>query len=376
MSDSTNTTAIDEKKEETNGNSGGLATNIGKFLYTVFSLIILIIIYFVFSGLVLYGCKVGQANILPTNDKCFPYNDLKPNIDNIPINIFNTFTDPPLSMKINFPYTKFNSSNMILDLFRNYKEEPKSNFLANYFISIIESMLQFNYSAFNFILNTMNGLPEIIVVLFGPILFSIIATFIFLIDHLYVIYLWFANMGWFFKHNSNSDLNHKPDWTFVTVLEPINYGCAIGLVILFCILFFLVLGSLPVLPFITMCISIFTGLNYMGVMNNKSANCLTIIENLFKYYKVSMMSIFSFFVVISAFSNLGPIQGVFSIITLVLIYLGIISIDLFKAASPEHLSKVVSYDQAKKVCNFKQSNPENHGLLYNLVFYLKYNKNI
>jgi hypothetical protein len=366
MSDSTNT--IDEKKEENNGNSGGLASNIGKFLKSVFSLIILIIIYFAFSGLVLYGCKVGQANILPTDDKCYPYNDLKPNIDNIPINIFNTFTDPPLSMKINFPYTKFNSSNMILDLFRNYKEEPKSNFLANYFISIIENLLQFNYSSFNFVLNKMNSLPEIIVVLFGPILISIIAVFIFLFDHLYLIYLWFANMGWFFKHNSNSDWNHKPEWTFVTVLEPIDYWCAVWLVILFCILFLLVLFSLPVLPFITMCITIFTSLSYTAVMNNKSVNCLTIIKDLFKYYKVSLMSIFSFFVVISAFSNLGTIQGMFAILVLALIYWGIISIDLFKAASENNLTKLVSYDQAAKVCNFKTPHPEDHGLLYDLVF--------
>ena len=368
MSDSTNTTAIDEKKDETSGNSGSLVSNISKFLLSVFYLIILLIIYFTLSGLVLYGCKIGQANILPTNNNCYPFNDLKPNIDNIPINIFNTFTDPPLSMKINFPYTKFNSSNIILDLFRNYKDEPKSNFLANYFISIIEAMLQFNYSSFNFVLNKMNSLPEIIVILFGPILFSIIATFIFLFDHLYLIYLWFANMGWFFKHNSNSNLNHKPEWTFVTVLDPIDYGCAIGLIILFCFLFLLVLSSLPVLPLITMSICIFTGLNYMGIMENKSANCLTIIRDLFKYYKVSLMSIFSFFVVISAFSNLGTIQGLFSILVLALIYWGIISIDLFKAASENNLSKLVSYDQAKKVCNFKPTHPEDHGLLYDLVF--------
>jgi hypothetical protein len=80
------------------------------------------------------------------------------------------------------------------------------------------------------------------------------------------------------------------------------------------------------------------------------------------------MSIFSFFVVISAFSNLGTIQGLFSILVLALIYWGIISIDLFKAASENNLSKLVSYDQAKKVCNFKPTHPEDHGLLYDLVF--------
>jgi hypothetical protein len=326
------------------------------------------VIYFVLSGLVLYGCKIGQSNILPTDDKCYPYNETKPNIEDIPINIFTTFSDPPLSMKINFPYNKFNSSNMILDLFRKYKEEPKSNFLANYFISIIEELLRFNYSAFNFSLNTLNGLPEIIVVLLGPVLFSLIYFVIFLCDHLYLIYLWFANMGWFFKHNSNSNMNSKPEWSSVTIIEPINYACAIGLIILFCLLFWLLLASLPVLPFITMCIAVFTGLNYMGVINGKSTSCLTVVKDLFKYYKVSMMSIFSFFVVTSAFANLGAIPGVFSIITLGLIYWGIISIDLFKSASENGLTEAVSYDQAKKVCSFKPNVSQKHGLLYNLIF--------
>lgn len=368
MSDSNSTSTIDEKKEETTTTSNGLTTNIGKFLKSVFSIIIIIVIYFFLGGLVLYGCKIGQANILPTNEKCYPYTNLKPDIENIPINIFTTFSEPQMSMKINFPYNKFNSSNIILDLFRNYKEEPKSNFMANYFISIIESLLQFNYSSMNFILNIMNGLPEVVIVLIGPILIGIASSLIFLFDNLYLIYLWFANMGWFFKHNSNTDLNHKPVWDDVTIVDMIDYGCAIGLVFLFFILFWVVLISLPVLPFITMCLTIFTGVNYIGVINGKSANSLTIIKDIFKYYKVTIMSIFSFFVIISAFANLGTIPGIFSIITLGLIYTGIISIDLFKESSEEGLTKLSSYEQAKKVCNFTTPKKEQHGLLYNLVF--------
>ena len=368
MSDSNSTSTIDEKKNENTSSSNGLTTNIGKFLKSVFSIIIIIVIYFFLGGLVLYGCKIGQANILPTNENCYPYTKLKPDIENIPINIFTTFTQPKMSMKINFPYNKFNSSNIILDMFRNYKEEPKSNFLANYFISIIESLIKFNYSSFNFILNIMNGLPEVVIVLIGPILISIATSLIFLFDNFYLIYLWFANMVWFFKHNSNTDLNHKPVWNDVTVVDMVDYGSAIGLVFLFLILFWFVFISLPVLPFITMCLTIFTGVNYMGVINGKSANSLTIIKDIFKYYKVTIMSVFSFFVIISAFANLGTIPGIFSILILGLIYGGIISIDLFKASSEEGLTKLASYEQAKKVCNFTQSKKEEHGLLYNLVF--------
>jgi hypothetical protein len=87
------------------------------------------------------------------------------------------------------------------------------------------------------------------------------------------------------------------------------------------------------------------------MINNKSSSCLTIIKDLFKYYKVSMMSVFSFFVVISAFLNLGTIPGVFSIITIILIYFDVISIDLFKAASEEDFTSLSNYKQANKSCN-------------------------
>ena len=57
---------------------------------------------------------------------------------------------------------KINLLNNNLELLREYRNESKSHFLANYFISIIESLVQFNYSSFNSILNALNGLPELL----------------------------------------------------------------------------------------------------------------------------------------------------------------------------------------------------------------------
>ena len=139
MSDSSDTSTIDDKNEDSTTTIDG--ANIGKFIYTITILFIMIIFYYTSSGLLLYACKLGQSNILPTNIHCFPYSEAKINIQPIETNIFTTFTDPPLSMKMNFPYDKFNAGNKILDLFRNYKNESKSNFLANYFISIMEEVI-------------------------------------------------------------------------------------------------------------------------------------------------------------------------------------------------------------------------------------------
>jgi hypothetical protein len=46
---------------------------------------------------------------------------------------------------------------------------------------------------------------------------------------------------------------------------------------------------------------------------------------------------------------LGTVPGVFSIITLALIYFGIIGIDMFKPTNEENLKPLVSYEQAKKI---------------------------
>jgi hypothetical protein len=80
------------------------------------------------------------------------------------------------------------------------------------------------------------------------------------------------------------------------------------------------------------------------------------------------MSIISLFVVVNAFNLLGPIPGIFAVLTLVLIYFGIISIDLFNPSAKENLTPVVSDTQAKKVCTFKEPIKEKHGLLYDLLF--------
>ena len=269
MSDSSDTSTIDDKKSSRLNISVGITGNISKFLKSIFIFIILIIIYLVSGSLVLYGCKLGQSNILPTDSNCYPFTNFKPTIEEIQTNIFTTFTDPQLSMKMKFPYDKYNSSNKILDMFREYKEEGKSHYLINYFISIMESLILVNYSSINFILNTLNGLPEILIILFGPIMAIMATTFLFLFDHLYIIYLWFANMGWFLKHNINKDINHKPIWHNVTLMQPVKFGIAITLIILFAVLCFILFPFLSVLSFLSLFWCFFSCISYKAVMNDK-----------------------------------------------------------------------------------------------------------
>ena len=273
-----------------------------------------------------------------------------------------------MSMKMSFPYDEFNSSNKLLDMLREYRNESKSHFLANYFISIIESLILFNYSAFNSILNVLNGIPEILMILFGPIIFGISTALVLLCDNIYLIYLWFANMGWFFKSNTNNSASGGPNWTDTTWLgTPINFWIAVWLVIIFAIGFFFTMPVFFFLSLLLMLWTILSSITYKAQMNDKKITAGTIIQDVFKYYKVPIMSIISLFIIITAFSTLGTVPGIFSIITLCLIYFGIITIDTFNPIDNDNMSPVVSFDQAKKTCSFKpQVNNAKHGFLYNL----------
>lgn len=343
------TSAIDEKRNETSGTpNSDYLIDIKNFIVSIIATLIVIILYFSLGGLIIFVCKLAQSNILPTDTRCYPYTDSKPEITPIKTNVFTTYQEPQVSMKMSFPYNDYNASNAILDMFREYKNEKNSNFLANYLIQIMESLFSFSYGATNKVLNMLNGLPEILLVLFGPIIIGIMSIFILIAQNIYAIYLWFASMGWFFKTNEST--SGPPKWADVTILEPINYWIAIAITIGFIILFFFAMPVIFFMSFLIFAFSCFTCITYKAEMEGKNAYASTIIKNVFKHYKLLIMIIFSLFVVSIAFTKLGTAPGIFSIITLLAIYFGLISIDIFKPVERESMSPVVSFEQAKKKC--------------------------
>ena len=271
-------------------------------------------------------------------------------------------------MKMSFPYNEYNSKNFILDIFREYKNQPNSNFLPNYLISIIEAIVQLNYLAFNKILDMLNGLPEIILVMFGPVILAFISLILLFFEHFYIIYVCITNMSWFFKTNTNQSKTGKPNWEDVTIFSPIKFYLGMYLVIGFLILLFFSLPFITILAGILIIFCILSCITYKAEMGGKIISALPIIQDTFKYYKTLIMSILTLFVVRSAFSKLGIVPGIFSIITLALIYFGMITIDLFNSINKDQLSPLVSDNQAKKTCVFKEENNENRGFLYNLLF--------
>jgi len=364
------TSAIDDKKEDSSTTTSiSFASNIGSFLFSLIIAILIVLAYFSSSGLILFVCKLAQSNILPTEHDCYPYTNNKPEITPIKTNIFTTFTDPEMSMKLEFPYDKYNSSNKILDMFREYREKPSSNFLANYFISIIEQLMSFNYSSINMIMNGLNGLPEMLLVGLGPVIVAFLFAIMLIVNVIMTAVYWFANMSWFFKKNTNDSGDGLPEWEDVTLTSPIDWSIGAILAIVFTIIYFIGAGvTIGFIPYAVLLLCIITAISYKGLLNGNNATGLTIIKEVLKYYKITIVAIFSLFIIALAFSKLGAAPGIVSILTIGLIYWGVISIDVFKPIPETNLTPVVSYDQAFKKCNILRTKKEKHGFLYNLIF--------
>ena len=105
-------------------------------------------------------------------------------------------------------------------------------------------------------------------------------------------------------------------------------------------------------------------------MADKSSGFITVFKEALKVYKLSLMIILCIFAISSAFTYLGIPGGIMSIITLILIYFGVVKIDTFKPITDTNLTPftVTKEVQAKKeICKMISSN-EKHGLIYNMVF--------
>ena len=338
----TDTSAIDEKKAESINIDKDYVSKTKSWIQSVFMIVIFLILYFSAGGLVLFGCKLAQSNILPTEG----VTKEKPYVKPVDINIFPTtigIGNEKMSKKIQFPYDSYNSSNELFDIIRE-NQESSSSFLLQYFLSIVASLAQFYYFFLNKFLNLLHGLPEILIILFGPIIFVCAMSIGFLCNNIYLIYLWFSNMDWFFKSYTHS----MPKWEDTKITSPINYLIAIWLVIIFGIGFLFTMPVYFFLSFLLMCFVIVSLLTYKSEMNHKLYTLLNLISDMFKYYKLPLICVIIFYIISLDFSQLGSVSGIISIIILGLIYFNVINIPLFAPVNKENMTPLVSYDQAKK----------------------------
>lgn len=387
MSETDNdTSTLDQKKNEDTSSDISIEEYLKKggsfFIYIIF-FILFIGIYFSNGSLLIFLGKLAQSNILPTDKGCSPYTTQPTQFDNkTPINmdIYTTMdkTNPEVdpqkvSKKISFENNSYNSSSFFIDATREYKNNSSSNFLINYFISIVESLLQKDYSLLNSYMNLINAyFSETMLILFSPILFGLLFGCLIINDFLHLVYFWFAKMSWFFKTNTNNTGEGKPTWENITLMSPFSWFIGILLVFIFFIFFFVVISVLSPLIIVRVLYVIISALFYKGVLNdNKEVNSFTLILETIKQYKLAIVWIISIFIVLLAFSHIGIIPGLLAVVVVWLLYSKKISSDLF---DPVNLNKHTPYEgmfkqMIKKCTPITQHNrttKSNNGFLYNL----------
>jgi hypothetical protein len=319
---------------------------------------------------VLYGTKVAASGILPTDVNYYPYTEEKaPIFGELINNIFITYTDPPLSEKISFfSKNKDIPPNVFLDTLRKYKTNPNTSSLMNYFISIIESLLVFDYWVLNKSLGFLNNIPELLIVLLGPIFIHIVTFLLVVANYLYLMFLWFYEMTWFFKPNNANDQDKSRQQAekglvsgiFSIMLEAILgsnnsnntsssgtnsisdniIGCL--MVWMFTILFFILLilgwGFFPLLLTLY---CLYTVVSYASEINDKKSNAGTVIWKLFRFYKTIITSVISFVFVSSTFSYLGAQFGIAALVVILMIVFFGMGISLFKPETIDDLTPAI-----------------------------------
>lgn len=376
MSDSAaeETSTIDEKKETSSSNNS--LPNYTKFAKSLL-IVVLVVVYFCISSYVLMLCKIAQTNILPTDVGCFPYTSNLPKLAaDVPTNIF-TMTaedDSEKSMKLSIPY-EWNKTYNIFDTMRKYKEGKKSFFLIQYFIAIFESVASSNFAIFNYIFNALNQVPELWVVLFGPLVLGTVTSVVTVINFVFIFfYWWWYHMSWFFKRNGDGN-GDGGAWENVELASsPVDFACGVALCVVFAIVLFVCVPSViwfswMTVLFVLLCLASMSA-NF-STNETKKIGLTAIIMQLFSFHKISIVSVLCIVIVASAFSNLGNVPGLIAFAIVVLMVLRIIPNQLFQAGDfAAKLSAVTDMKQATKDCSATLSESKSkssHGWFYRLI---------
>ena len=110
--------------------------------------------------------------------------------------------------------------------------------------------------------------------------------------------------------------------------------------ILFIILFFVGFAIIPIFPFVSVMWTIFSFIGYMSKISSykdkeqgtkeiiyTDCSISTIIKTVFSYYKVSILIVLCIFISINAFSKLGTVLGIITVVLSLLLIIHIYKLD-------------------------------------------------
>lgn len=351
---------IEKKKKQmlssmgttTPSNPLGYATTLFRQLFT-FGIMIVIGTTMVYSG------KVAQANILPTNIKCFPYTNVTPTIDkvDIDINIVKVKQGEVYSTKLDFDQAK----NMkiveegFLGFLKRMTENKDSGHFYLYACSLYQSAISNNLYMNTVYYNLLNSTFSESVILFLLPYFNIfwfIVTFV--VNLFYITGTWFYNLYLFYSKKTvvNDKTVWQPGesmWSFSNVFKSL-------FMIFIAFIAWAFVGVGMIIPFMTFTTAVYSILMPMFMEANvkgsgKPYTFSRALLDVFKYKISVIMYIITYYMISGVNSNFGSIPtGVSFIAFIILLFFT----NIYKAYKPN--AKDISsfgwgnYKQANKEC--------------------------
>jgi hypothetical protein len=314
MSDSNDTSTIDEMNAENNGTST-TNNNIGGLLMGFFVGLIVIYCHYKIGSWIVYASAISSSCELPTDTNLPPFEGSAVNsLKSKPVHIFDD------KSTIQFPNYPDNLKYFFIDSLRNTKKnyagtETWTSHMADFFITIYESIFSLNYSVIQNIFKFINklGIPQIVILLLGPfcLLFSIVILFI--INWIYLLFVWITSLPIFIRNNATLIEELIGYWS-IFVLFIVLIICAI-------IVFPIAIPILLIMILVSLSFILYKGTitgNIKGRVNGP-VGAGDILSGFLENYPRTLILFLCLYVISIFFQNLGAVAGFFSIVISILI---------------------------------------------------------
>jgi hypothetical protein len=320
MSTTTDTSAIDEKKE-----SGEPVLGPVNYIKVILKQIVYICFLVVIGALFLYTCKVAQSNLLPVCLDLSPFTDKSLKFTKVAtedINIVKT-ADGIFSTKITFPTEEnIEMIHNALGWINDWKHGPKSTTTKLWMATMTEQIISVNFTIKNIICNAINSaLPETFIIMFGAFFALIIHCILVLVNGIFMCYLWFSKMHLLFSKSTQDDKGNT-NWEDKSIFEE---SWLWGLIYLYMFVISFIYTGWLVIPMLLILISIFVTwfpFSIKSTLLNTDIpyGVMSTIKNVFRFKLNIIMIVLSILLISNTSANFGIYSAILSIVACVILY--------------------------------------------------------
>ena len=314
MSDPNDTSTIDEKKDENNGNNKK-DNNVGGVLGAFVMGLLCVYVYYKIGSWLVYASVISSSCEMPTDTELPPYEGSAVNsLKSKPVHIFGD------KATIQFPNDPDNLKYFFIDGLRNKKRkyagsETWSSHMFDFFITFYESLFSFNYSFIQLILKFINklGIPQIVILLLGPLCLGFTFFILFICNWIYAIFTWLTSLPIFIRNNATLVQELIGYWTMFVLF--------IGLILCAVFVFPIAMPILLIIFFVSLSFLLYKGTITGNIKDgvNGPVGAGDILAGFLENYPRTLILFLCLHMISIFFNYLGPVAGFVSIVISALI---------------------------------------------------------